>query len=75
MADTSSGDPQSLNRWAAVMVPTLVLGGGASAPHVGNAAQALVDILPHAQRRTLKGQMHDVAPELLAPVLIEFFKN
>ena len=38
-----------------------------------NAAQALAHALPNAKRRTLEGQTHDVAPEALAPVLMEFF--
>jgi hypothetical protein len=37
-----------------------------------NAVQALVDLLPHAQRRSLEGQDHEVAPEVLAPVLVGF---
>ena len=36
-------------------------------------AQTLADILPHGQTRTLDGQEHNVAPEALAPVLVEFF--
>ncbi|HEX8036422.1 MAG TPA: alpha/beta hydrolase, partial [Ktedonobacterales bacterium] len=75
VGDTGSGDPRSLTRWASVTVPTLVMDGGASAPHMHHAAQVLADVLPHAQRRTLEGQMHDVAPELLAPILEAFFKN
>jgi len=35
--------------------------------------QALADVLPHARRRTLEGQDHGAAPEVLAPVLVEFF--
>ncbi len=29
----------------------------------------------HAQHRTLEGQTHDVKPEVILPVLVEFFKN
>ena len=36
---------------------------------------AVADILPNAERRTLHGQSHNVAPEAMAPVLIEFFKD
>ncbi|CAG0930029.1 hypothetical protein TFLX_01556 [Thermoflexales bacterium] len=60
---------------ASVTVPTLVLDGGASPVFMHNAAQAAADALPNAQRRTLAGQTHDVAPEILAPELIEFFKG
>jgi len=41
---------------------------------VRDAAQASADALPNARRRTLEGQTHDVAPEVLALVLEEFFK-
>ena len=37
------------------------------------AAKATADALPTAEHRTLDGQTHDVAPEALAPVLVEFF--
>jgi hypothetical protein len=40
-----------------------------------SAAQAVAFALPNAHRRTLEGQTHDVAPEALAPVLVEFFKG
>jgi pimeloyl-ACP methyl ester carboxylesterase len=60
-------------RVASVTVPTLVIDGGASFEWVGETAQALADVLPHGQRRTLEGQTHDVAAEAIAPVLEEFF--
>jgi len=60
-------------RVASVTVPTLVIDGGESPMWMRNAAQAVADALPNAQRRTLRGQTHDVAPEALAPVLEEFF--
>jgi hypothetical protein len=62
-------------RVGSVTLPTLVMDGGASPAWARNAVQALVDVLPNAQRRTLEGQTHDVAPESLAPVLVEFFKG
>ena len=61
-------------RMATVTVPTLVIDGGET-PWLTHAAQAVVDALPNAQRRTLKGQPHNVAPEALAPALVEFFKT
>ena len=74
IGDTMSGNPLPTERWASVTAPTLVIDGGASPAWMGNAAQALADVLPNARRRTLEGQTHDVAPEALAPVLEEFFK-
>jgi pimeloyl-ACP methyl ester carboxylesterase len=73
MEGTTSGKPLPAERWAAVTIPALVLDGGASPAWMRHAAQALADVLPNAQRRTLEGQQHDVAPEALVPVLMEFF--
>lgn len=61
-------------RVATVTVPTLVIDGGETT-WLSQSAQALADALPNAQRRTLKGQPHNVAPEAIAPVLVEFFKS
>ena len=60
-------------RMATVNVPTLVIDGGET-PWLSQAAQAVADILPNPKRQTLNGQPHNVAPEAIAPVLIEFFK-
>jgi pimeloyl-ACP methyl ester carboxylesterase len=60
-------------RIAVVTAPTLVMNGGASFPFMDDTAQALSKAIPHAQRRTPAGQTHDVAPEALAPVLVDFF--
>lgn len=73
MADVMSGKPLPTGRWASVTAPTLVIDGGGSPEYQHSGVQALVDILPYAQRRTLDNQTHDVAPEILAPVLEEFF--
>jgi pimeloyl-ACP methyl ester carboxylesterase len=73
MGETTSGAPLPPARWAAVTIPTLVIDGGASPAWARTAVAALVDVLPDAQRRTLEGQTHQVDPELLAPVLGEFF--
>lgn len=62
-------------RLASITVPTLVMDGGASPAFMHNAAQATSHALPNGQRRTLEGQTHDVAPQVLAPVLVEFFQG
>lgn len=52
--------------------------GGKSAAWQRNAVQALTDVLPDAQRRTLVGQGHSapvMAPKKLAPMLIDFFRS
>lgn len=51
----------------------LVLAGGDSPPHQKNPVEVLVRVLPDAESRTLEGQTHDVAPEVLAAVLENFF--
>jgi pimeloyl-ACP methyl ester carboxylesterase len=62
-----------IERAAQVRVPTLVMYGSASFPFMSETARALSQAMPHAQLRTLEGQTHDVAPQILAPVLVEFF--
>jgi Alpha/beta hydrolase family len=57
----------------AVAAPVLVLSGGASPQSLQRAAKATAQAFPTAEHRTLAGQTHDVAPDALAPVLIEFF--
>jgi len=60
---------------ASLVAPTLVMDGGTGEwSFMHNTAVALAKAIPHAQHRTLEGQTHEVAPEALAPVLIEFFK-
>jgi pimeloyl-ACP methyl ester carboxylesterase len=61
-------------RVSSVTSPTLVIDGGET-PWVTYAAQAVADALPHAERRTLSGQSHNVAPDALAPVLDEYFSR
>jgi pimeloyl-ACP methyl ester carboxylesterase len=56
-----------------ITAPALLLSGGASPDGLQQAARSTADALPNGEHRTLPGQTHDVAPEALAPVLIEFF--
>ena len=60
-------------RMSAVTTPTIVIAGGASFPFMRVTAQALADILPNGQTRTLDDQEHNVNPAVIAPVLVEFF--
>jgi len=79
IGDTQSGDPLTLRKWAAVTVPTLVMDGtvflGREDSHVflRHGADELANILPDAQRRTLEGQDHGPADDVLVPALKEFF--
>ena len=72
LGDTMSGRPLPAGRWTS-RTSTLVMDGGASPQWIRNSAQALTDILPNAQHRTLERQSHQAAPEVLAPALLEFF--
>jgi pimeloyl-ACP methyl ester carboxylesterase len=59
---------------ATVTVPAVVLAGGASPHWLQLAAKAAADAIPTAAYRLLDGQTHDVAPDALAPALVEFFR-
>jgi pimeloyl-ACP methyl ester carboxylesterase len=72
MGDTMSGKPLPARRWASVTMPTLVIDGGASDAFMHSAADALAELLPNAERRTLPGQTHAVSADALAPVVQEF---
>jgi hypothetical protein len=52
-----------------------VLDGSDTGAWAANSAQALAAGLPNAQRHTLEGQTHNVAWDVLAPVLREFFSS
>lgn len=64
-----------LDRAAQLTIPVLVMDGGATPfPFMRVTATALTKAMPNAQHRTLEDQTHEVAPEALVPVLVEFFK-
>jgi pimeloyl-ACP methyl ester carboxylesterase len=67
------GNEVPTERLASVTVPTLVIDSTGSPEWLRRTAQAVADVLPNAHQRTLEGQFHDVAPEVLAPALQEFF--
>jgi pimeloyl-ACP methyl ester carboxylesterase len=64
-----------VERAARVLVPTLLISGGASFPFMRETANTLANAIPNAQQHTLEGQSHEVSAQALAPVLIEFFKG
>jgi len=55
-----------------VAMPALIMAGGETYPFMHDTARALTAAMPHAEYRVLEGQTHEVSPEALAPVLIEF---
>lgn len=64
-----------VERASMVAVPTLVMNGGAGAPFMHTTVTTLAKTIPNAQHRILEGQTHQVSPEALAPVLVEFFRS
>jgi pimeloyl-ACP methyl ester carboxylesterase len=72
MGELMRGRPFPPDRWSGVKVPTLVLDGGASPEWQRNAARALAEALPDARHRTLDGQDHGPASDVLVPVLVDF---
>jgi len=75
MSDFMKGKPLPAGYWSKVKVPVLVGDGGASPAWLHNAAEALAEALPNASRKTFEGQTHSFDPRVLAPVVIEFFKE
>jgi pimeloyl-ACP methyl ester carboxylesterase len=57
----------------AVTVPTLVMEGETTMDFIREITRTLVQALPNAQHKVLKGQTHGAEPEAVAPALIEFF--
>jgi pimeloyl-ACP methyl ester carboxylesterase len=66
------GQPLPAEWRDSVTVPTLVMAGGNSPEWLHNSCLALTQLLPDICYRTLEGQDHAAAPEVLAPVLEEF---
>ena len=73
MGDTMSGLALPARWSSSVTMPTLVMDGGRSEPWQRRATRALADLLPQTTLRTFDDADHGVAPEVLAPVLVEFF--
>ncbi|MGW5032371.1 alpha/beta fold hydrolase [Streptomyces nigra] len=60
-------------RLASITAPVLSLAGGASPEWMREAARIVADTAPRGTYRVLERQSHMVEPEVLAPVLAEFF--
>ena len=58
-----------------VTVPTLVLDSAGSTDDLTGSAAAVAGLLPDARHKSLPGEWHTVADEMLAPVLIDFFRG
>lgn len=72
MVDAEGGTvPLDLARRASA--PALVLVGGASPEWMLDVGRSLADTLPAGRFQVLDGEEHVVAPEVLAPVVADFF--
>jgi pimeloyl-ACP methyl ester carboxylesterase len=60
-------------RLASIGVPVLAVAGEASPAWLREAVRAVAEAAPDGTYRTLEGQTHMVDPNVLAPVLAEFF--
>ncbi len=58
-----------------ITIPTLVMVGEKSMDFINATAEQLARLMPNAEHKTLKGQMHQPKAEVVAPVLIEFFNK
>jgi len=58
-----------------VTIPTLVIESQASSDDLTGWAASLAAALPQGEHRSLPGEWHGVADEVLAPVLIGFFNG
>lgn len=67
------GAPLPARRMAALTVPTLVIDSTASPAWLRNAARATAGALADASHRSLDGTFHQIPPEVLGPVLADFF--
>jgi hypothetical protein len=56
-----------------VKVPTLVMDGEKTLDFMHATAIRLGELVPNGRRMMLKGQAHQAAPEVVVPVLIDFF--
>ncbi|CAL9590719.1 hypothetical protein SUDANB176_05227 [Streptomyces sp. enrichment culture] len=60
---------------SSIRVPVLAIAGDQSPAWMREAARAVADAVPRGAYRTLEGQTHMVEPDVLAPVLAEFFSR
>ena len=60
-------------RFASITTPTLAIHGGKTDARLQKAVRAVAKAVPGAQLRTLKGQTHNVKPEVFSTVVVEFF--
>ena len=75
MGDLSRGGTIPTDLLGRVTLPALVLCGGASPVWMIEVGRQVAEAMPNGRRGVLESQEHVVLPELLAPVLAEFFAD
>ena len=75
LSERSRGGMTPAEQASRVSVPTLVLVGGQSPQFMIDAARQIADALPSGRLQVLEGQEHVVPPEVLVPVLVQFFPS
>jgi pimeloyl-ACP methyl ester carboxylesterase len=75
MGDIGRDGTIPVDQASRVTVPAFVLTGGADYPWMTDVGRRLADVMPNGQYRVLEGQEHAVPPEVLVPVLDEFFAD
>ena len=73
--DSLVSEATSSQLLAAVTVPTLVLDSEGSSDDLTGMAATVAGAMPNGSHRSLAGEWHGVADDVLAPVLTEFFKH
>ncbi len=71
--DTRVSAGFAVERLAEINTPTLVVDSTASDERLHEWSRAAADALPNGVHRTLEGEWHGVAPEILAPVMRDFY--
>lgn len=69
---TANGSPIPVDLITSVAVPSLVIYGEASPERMKSIARRLSELLPNASLAGLPEQTHNVAPEAIGPVVVEF---
>jgi pimeloyl-ACP methyl ester carboxylesterase len=75
MGDVGRDGTIPVDQATRVTVPALVLTGGADYPWMTDVGRRLAEAMPNGRHRVLDGQEHTVPPEVLVPVLAEFFAD
>ena len=73
LRDTTLGTPLPTSWATSVAIPTLVMDGAKSEPWQRHATESLAALLSSARHYRFPDADHRVGPEVIAPVLVEFF--